>query len=779
MATKKLPIILLEKEIVLPLQIKEVTLSKKEDILAIKRSKENNENYLLITSKINDEEKVKNSIIAYGTLVKIIKFNDVEKMGKIVVTIEGINRVSIFSYSKSKYGSMLSSYVENEKINKNSKAVKEIREFLEIAISKPANLPFDIDDSEEEVLRGLDNSQFIDRFSSFLPLTLKESEKLLSHFNIEKRYLFVVSKFGKIINNGKGILTSIEEREVKEGINDRVKEKVQGQQKEFYLREQLKAIQAELNDIAGIKNEFDTLRAKVNDNPYPKHIKEKALQEIKKLEMTPSQAQEANITRQYIDWLLNLPYWQFDKEIIDIEKAKKILDSEHFGLQKTKEKIIEFLAVKQQNPKAKGSILALVGPPGTGKTTMAKSIAKSLNRKLVKISLGGVKDESEVRGHRRTYIASMPGKIIQAMKKAKVNNPIILLDELDKMSADFKGDPTSAMLEVLDFEQNTNFQDHYIEEEYDLSNVTFIATANYYQNIPEPLIDRLDIIEVSSYTELEKIQIFKKHLLKRIKNETKISPNIFKWTNESIKELIRHYTIEAGVRQLYREGNTVARKLLVKLLSGELNKTKLTITPELLKELLGPQKYDYTKIDKTPQIGTTIGLAWTQYGGDILPIEVTLFPGKGEIILTGQLKDVMKESATIALSYIKSNAKKLKVNIDNLKDMDIHIHSPDGATPKDGPSAGVTFTTAIISALSKRKVSQYIGMTGEITLRGHVLPIGGLKEKSISAFRSGLKKIFIPEENIKDLEEIPENVRAKLEIIPVNNYEMIYDTIFN
>ncbi len=779
MATKKLPIILLEKEIVLPLQIKEVTLSKKEDILAIKRSKENNENYLLITSKINDEEKVKNSIIAYGTLVKIIKFNDVEKMGKIVVTIEGINRVSIFSYSKSKYGSMLSSYVENEKINKNSKAVKEIREFLEIAISKPANLPFDIDDSEEEVLRGLDNSQFIDRFSSFLPLTLKESEKLLSHFNVEKRYLFVVSKFGKIINNGKGILTSIEEREVKEGINDRVKEKVQGQQKEFYLREQLKAIQAELNDIAGIKNEFDTLRAKVNDNPYPKHIKEKALQEIKKLEMTPSQAQEANITRQYIDWLLSLPYWQFDKEIIDIEKAKKILDSEHFGLQKTKEKIIEFLAVKQQNPKAKGSILALVGPPGTGKTTMAKSIAKSLNRKLVKISLGGVKDESEVRGHRRTYIASMPGKIIQAMKKAKVNNPIILLDELDKMSADFKGDPTSAMLEVLDFEQNTNFQDHYIEEEYDLSNVTFIATANYYQNIPEPLIDRLDIIEVSSYTELEKIQIFKKHLLKRIKNETKISPNIFKWTNESIKELIRHYTIEAGVRQLYREGNTVARKLLVKLLSGELNKTKLTITPELLKELLGPQKYDYTKIDKTPQIGTTIGLAWTQYGGDILPIEVTLFPGKGEIILTGQLKDVMKESATIALSYIKSNAKKLKVNIDNLKDMDIHIHSPDGATPKDGPSAGVTFTTAIISALSKRKVSQYIGMTGEITLRGHVLPIGGLKEKSISAFRSGLKKIFIPEENIKDLEEIPENVRAKLEIIPVNNYEMIYDTIFN
>ena len=779
MEQKKLPIILMKNETIFPMEIKEITVSKKEELLSIKKSREDNNNYLLVATNLKiNEKKPKNSILGYGVLVKILKINDVEKMGKIVVTVEGINRVTIFSYKKDKYGQAISSYVINEENRKTTKTILDIRKFIEIAISNPESLPFDVDKSEKNLLKQLDDSNFIDRFASFLPLTQKESEKFSSFSNVEKRFLFIIEKFSKIVNNDNKSI-SVEEREVKEGISERVREKVQSQQKEFYLREQLKAIQTELDELAGIKNEFDALRAKIRTNPYPKHIKEKALAEVKKLEMTPSQAQEANITRQYIDWLLNLPYWQYDEEIIDIEKARKILDSEHFGLDKTKEKIIEFLAVKQQNPKAKGSILALVGPPGTGKTTMAKSIAKSLNRKLIKISLGGVKDESEIRGHRRTYIASMPGKIIQAMKKAKVNNPIILLDELDKMSADYKGDPTSAMLEVLDFEQNAQFQDHYIEEEYDLSNVTFVATANYFRDIPEPLIDRLDVIEVLSYTELEKIQIFKKHLLKRIKNETKISPLLFKWTTPAIKELIRHYTIEAGVRQLYREGNTVARKLLVKKLSGNLKETKLTITPELLRELLGPKKYDYTKIDDSPQIGATTGLAWTQYGGDILPIEVTLFPGKGEIILTGQLKDVMKESATIALSYIKSNSEKFGVELKGIENIDIHIHSPDGATPKDGPSAGVTFTTAIISALSKRKVSQYIGMTGEITLRGHVLPIGGLKEKTISAYRSGLKTIFIPKENVKDLEEIPNDVREKLEIIPVERYDEIFNSIFN
>ena len=777
MEIKKLPTLLLKNETIFPLEIKEITVEKKDEILTIKDANEKNNNFLLITSNLKASNESKIGILGYGTLAKILKIDDLKKVGKIVITLEGKSRITILKHSKSKYGVISSEYKLNNGQDETTKTINEIRKILEIyLINSGDDIPFEIDEVENDYLNDLNNSEFIDRIATFFPLTQNESELFLKISNVEKKYIFVINKFTKISKSKKNI--TVDERETKEIINDRVKDKIQYQQKEFYLREQLKATQTELNELTGIENEFDSLRSKVNNNPYPKHIKNKVLAEIKKLQMTPSQAQEANITRQYIDWLLSLPYWQYDKEIIDIEKAKKILDSDHFGLVKTKEKIIEFLAVKQQNPKAKGSIIALVGPPGTGKTTMAKSIAKSLNRKLIKISLGGVKDESEIRGHRRTYIASMPGKIIQAMKKAQVNNPIILLDELDKMSADYKGDPTSAMLEVLDYEQNTMFQDHYIEEEYDLSNVTFIATANYYQNIPEPLIDRLDIIEVSSYTELEKIQIFKKHLLKRIKKETKISPNLFKWTIPAIKELIRHYTIEAGVRQLYREGNTIARKLLVKKLSNDLNYDKLTITPELIVELLGPRKYDYTKIDKSPQIGATIGLAWTQYGGDILPIEVNLFPGKDEIILTGQLKDVMKESASIALSYIKSNAKKFDVNIDDFKDANIHIHSPDGSTPKDGPSAGVTFTTAMISAFNKIKVSQYIGMTGEITLRGHVLPIGGLKEKLIAAHRSGLKKIFIPKENIKDLIEIPDYVKDNLEIIPVENYEEIYNTIF-
>jgi len=776
LTTKKLPIIFTKKTI-FPLQIKEITFSKNDEIQTIKKAIEDNENFLLLSFSLKNNKKEPNPLIEYGILVKILKINDVNKVGKIVVTIEGRDRVTISNTIKSKYGIYTSSYKIGKFINRDSKKIRDMRSFLKDIIFESRRLPFEVPYDDYETLKELTHSQFIDVVTSYLPLGQKDSETFLKIIDIEKRFIFTIENLTKIIDGG-GIL-SIEEREAKEGVNQRVEEKIKSQQKEYYLREQLKAIEGELNKISGNKNEFDSLREKVKTNPYPSHIKEKALSEIKKLEQTPPQAQEANITRQYIDWLLNLPYWQFDKEVIDIKNAKKILDSDHFGLEKTKEKIIEFLAVKQQNPKAKGSILALIGPPGTGKTTMAKSIAKSLNRKLIKISLGGVKDESEIRGHRRTYIASMPGKIIRAMKKAKVNNPIILLDELDKMSSDYKGDPTSAILEVLDFEQNSMFQDHYIEEDYDLSNVTFIATANYYQNIPEPLIDRLDIIEISSYTEIEKVQIFKKHLLRRIKNETKISPLIFKWTDSAIKELIRHYTIEAGVRQLYREGNTLAKKLLVKKLTGNLKVTKLTITPELINELLGPQKFDYTKIDTEPQIGTVTGLAWTQYGGDILPIEVTLFPGKGEIILTGQLKDVMKESASIAFSYIKSNAKIFGIKIEELKDIDLHIHSPDGATPKDGPSAGVTFTTAIISAISKRKVSQYIGMTGEITLRGHILPIGGLKEKSISAHKSGLKTIFIPKENIKDLIEIPDNVKKNLEIVPVENYEEIFDTLFN
>ncbi len=769
----KLPTLIVTKDVVLPLSIKELSIEAETALLTIKQATEKYENELILVPQKNISDS-KTETLAYGTLAKIIKKSD---SAGFKVIVEGIKRVAITEFESDSQDVIMGTYKSATEVQGSKKIINEIRNVLELSLDNSDALPFNIDSNEIELIKKLDNSMFIDRLASIIPLEKEIKAKILSTLKVENRYLIIIENFTKI---AEGALLDKDQKEVRDLINKRVQTKISTQQKEFYLREQLKAIKIELDDLNGEGTEFDKIRKEVEENPYPKHIKEKILSEVKKLESTPSQAQEANITRTYIEWLLNIPYWQKDIEKIDISKAKKILDKDHYGLEKTKSKIIEFLAVKQQNPDAKGSILALVGPPGTGKTTMAKSIAESLNRKLIKISLGGVKDESEIRGHRRTYIAAMPGKIIQAMKKAGVNNPIILLDEIDKMSADFKGDPTSAMLEVLDYEQNTMFQDHYIEEDYDLSNVTFIATANYYRNIPEPLIDRLDIVEVSSYTELEKIQIFKKHLLRRVKDETKIPSSIFKWTDASIKELIRHYTIEAGVRMLYREASTVARKILVKKLMGELTGS-LTITPEVIVELLGPQKFDYTKIDKSPQIGAVTGLAWTQYGGDILPIEVTLTPGDGKVILTGLLKEVMRESSSIALSFIKSNAKQLGITqsqLDALKDQNIHIHSPDGATPKDGPSAGVTFTTAIISAITNRKVSQYIGMTGEITLRGNVLPIGGLKEKSISAFRSGLKTIFIPKENLKDLIEIPNEVKSKLEMIPVETYDDIYKYIF-
>ncbi len=773
MVQKKIPKLILKKRVVLPNTITELDIKRDSSILTVKESKEKFDNSLIVFVESSSNKK-------YGVLSNIIKFDD---ENGISIVVQGISRVEIIenelvNYNKS--GEIeISSFKEIKEKLESEEKIKEIKnEIIEVLINRRKDLPFEYGEEEVIELKETSYSEFIDRFSFWLPVSELELLPLVGMVNIYDRYKYVYEIFSKITES---IFENVDIKEAKDGVQKRVQNRVQSQQKEYYLREQIRAAQAELDELTGNDNEFEKYRKRVDQNPYPKHIKDKLLSEIRKLEQTPSQAQEANITRTYIEWLLDLPYWKKDKEIIDIKKAKKILDNDHYGLEKPKSRIIEFLAVKQQNPEAKGSILALVGPPGTGKTTMVKSISNALGRKLIKIALGGVKDEAEIRGHRRTYIASQPGKIIQGMKKSGVINPIILLDEIDKMSADFKGDPTSAMLEVLDYEQNSFFQDHYLEEEYDLSNVTFIATANYFQNIPEALIDRLDIVEVSSYTELEKIKIFKNHLYKRIIEETKIPKSIFKWDDSSVRTLIRHYTMESGVRQLHREANTIARKILVKKFNNELESDKLKITSKYIEELLGPKKYNYTKIDKKPQIGTVSGLAWTQYGGDILPIEVNIYSGKGEVVITGQLKDVMRESATIAISYIKANSKNFEISEENLRDINeknLHIHSPDGATPKDGPSAGVTFTTALISAITKKPVSQYIGMTGEISLRGHILPIGGLKEKLISAYRSGLKTIFIPKENVKDLIDIPSEVKDNLEIIPVERYIEIYERIF-
>ena len=511
----------------------------------------------------------------------------------------------------------------------------------------------------------------------------------------------------------------------------------------------------------------------IKDNPYPQNVKDKLTEELARYEMMPSTSPEANVVRTYLDWMTKLPWFEMTEDNQDINKVEQILDEDHFGLKKPKERIVEQLAVKQMTQSLKAPIICLVGPPGVGKTSISKSIARALDRKFVKISLGGVTDESEIRGHRRTYLGSMPGRIIQGMKKAGVMNPVFLLDEIDKMASDYKGDPTSAMLEVLDPEQNSMFSDNYIEEPYDLSQVLFIATANDLGGIPEPLRDRLEIIELSSYTEQEKQMIAKDHLIKKELKNHGLTDEQLTITDEAIMYIIRHYTREAGVRQLERLIAAICRKSVLKILKKTTD--HVVVEVEDLEELLGKAPFDHTKKQPKPQVGVVTGLAWTQFGGDILPIEVNHFKGSGKFIVTGQLGDVMKESASIALDYLKAHADKYSLKDIDFDKQDIHIHVPEGAVKKDGPSAGVTLTTAIYSAFTQKPVRDDVAMTGEVTLTGNVLPIGGLKEKSISAHRSGIHTIIIPKDNAKDIDDIPESVRKDLTIITADHIDIVLE----
>ena len=544
-------------------------------------------------------------------------------------------------------------------------------------------------------------------------------------------------------------------------------------QKEYYLREKLKAIKEELGDTPNGEDEVERFRKMIKDNPYPQNVKDKLTEELARYEMMPSTSPEANVVRTYLDWMTKLPWFEMTEDNQDITKVERILDEDHFGLKKPKERIVEQLAVKQMTQSLKAPIICLVGPPGVGKTSISKSIARALDRKFVKISLGGVTDESEIRGHRRTYLGSMPGRIIQGMKKAGVMNPVFLLDEIDKMASDYKGDPTSAMLEVLDPEQNSMFSDNYIEEPYDLSQVLFIATANDLGGIPGPLRDRLEIIELSSYTEQEKQMIAKDHLIKKELKNHGLTDEQLTITDEAIMYMIRHYTREAGVRQLERLIAAICRKSVLKILKKTTDSVKVEV--EDLEELLGKAPFDHTKKQPKPQVGVVTGLAWTQFGGDILPIEVNHFKGSGKFIVTGQLGDVMKESASIALDYLKAHADKYSLKDIDFDKQDIHIHVPEGAVKKDGPSAGVTLTTAIYSAFTQKPVRDDVAMTGEVTLTGNVLPIGGLKEKSISAHRSGIHTIIIPKDNAKDIDDIPESVRKDLTIITADHIDTVLE----
>ncbi|MBQ5756805.1 MAG: endopeptidase La, partial [Erysipelotrichaceae bacterium] len=526
----------------------------------------------------------------------------------------------------------------------------------------------------------------------------------------------------------------------------------------------------ELNDDGGA-GDLDDLRELLANNPYPEAVVKKANEEFRRYEMLPPASGEAGVIRGYLEWLLYIPWYQRSEDNDDLEKAAAILDEDHYGLKKVKERILEYLAVKQMTNSLKSPIICLVGPPGVGKTSLAKSVARALDRKFVKISLGGVRDEAEIRGHRRTYLGSMPGRIIQGMKRAGTLNPVFLIDEIDKMSSDYKGDPSSAMLEVLDPEQNFAFSDHYLEEPYDLSDVLFIATANYMDNIPNELRDRLEIIELSSYTEIEKLNIAKNHLIKKQLEANGLKASQFTLPEDVLTYLIRHYTREAGVRQLERVIGTLCRKSVLAILKD--NKKNVRISRKLVNEWLGHEIYDYGSKEKKNQVGVVTGLAYTSFGGDILPIEVNYFKGKGRLVVTGQLGDVMKESTEIALDYIKANASKFKIDMKFFEENDIHIHVPEGAVPKDGPSAGVTITTALVSAITGKAARSDIAMTGEVTLRGNVLPIGGLKEKSLAAHRSGISTIFIPKGNVKDLDDIPQAVKDTVRYVPAEKVDQI------
>lgn len=556
-------------------------------------------------------------------------------------------------------------------------------------------------------------------------------------------------------------------------IGQKVKRSMERTQKEYFLREQMKAIQTELGDKEGKGGEVEELREKIEQSGMPEETMKAALKELDRYEKLPVSSAESGVIHNYIDWLLTLPWTTATEDMIDLTHSEEILNKDHYGLEKVKERVLEYLAVQKLTNSLKGPILCLVGPPGVGKTSLARSIATSLNRNFVRVSLGGVRDESEIRGHRRTYVGAMPGRIIQGMKKAKTVNPVFLLDEIDKMSNDFRGDPSAALLEVLDPEQNHNFSDHYIEEPYDLSKVMFVATANTLASVPGPLLDRMEIISIAGYTELEKVHIAREHLLPKQLKEHGLRKGNLQVRDEALLEIIRYYTREAGVRTLERQIAKVCRKAAKIIVTAE--RKRIVVTEKNIVDLLGKHIFRYGQAEKTDQVGMATGLAYTAAGGDTLAIEVSVAPGKGKLILTGKLGDVMKESAQAAFSYIRSRAEELHIDPDFHEKNDIHIHVPEGAVPKDGPSAGITMATALISALTGIPVSKEVGMTGEITLRGRVLPIGGLKEKTLSAHRAGLTKIILPAENEKDLDDIPESVKENLTFVLASHLDEVLE----
>ena len=712
---------------------------------------------ILLASQIDPgvDEPDTDGIYRVGVLANVLQLLKLPD-GTVKVLVEGKSRVKITGFLPNAryFEANAEALVETPGDEDTVKALlRSVGEEFERYAKIKKNIP---EEALTAVAESREPEKLADLVSGHLGLEVGQKQELLETLDTGAR-------LEKVFGLMQGEMSVLQ---VEKKIKSRVKNQMERTQREYYLNEQMKAIQKELGDGEEGQNELNELEAKIAATKFSKEAREKALGELKKLKSMSPMSAEATVVRNYLDWLLALPWGVKSRVKKDLAAAEKVLDDDHYGLEKVKERIVEYLAVQARSAKLKGPILCLVGPPGVGKTSLGRSVARATGREFIRISLGGVRDESEIRGHRRTYIGSMPGKIIQALKKAKTTNPLILLDEIDKMGQDFRGDPASAMLEVLDPEQNATFTDHYLEVEYDLSNVMFLTTANSY-NMPGPLLDRMEIIPLSGYTEDEKREIARQHLIsKQIKNHG-LKKDEFRLTDAALDDIIRHYTREAGVRNLERELAKIARKAVTEIVKG---KTK-TVVADVAKveEYLGVRRYRYGLAEKEDQVGVVTGLAWTSVGGDLLQIEALKLPGKGRMKTTGKLGDVMKESIEAASSFVRSISPQIGVKPPKFETVDIHVHVPEGATPKDGPSAGVAMVTSIVSVLTGIPVRKDIAMTGEVTLRGNVLPIGGLKEKLLAALRGGIKTVLIPQENAKDLTEIPENVKQGLEIIPVSN----------
>ena len=750
------PVLPLRDIVVFPHMIVPLFVGREKSVHALEEVMQDDKQ-ILLSSQIDpaEDDPDADGIYRVGVLANVLQLLKLPD-GTVKVLVEGVSRVRISEFLENDtFFEATAEYISEMPGDAATieALLRTVGDEFERYAKVKKNIP-------EEALTAVSDAgepaRLADLVAGHLGIEVEQKQELLETLSVSER----LEKVYGLMQGEMSVL------QVEKKIKTRVKSQMEKTQREYYLNEQMKAIQNELGDGEEGQNEVAELESKIEETKLSKEAREKADAEIKKLKNMSPMSAEATVVRNYLDWMLAIPWGKKSRVKKDLGRAQDVLDQDHYGLDKVKERIVEYLAVQQRSTKLKGPILCLVGPPGVGKTSLGKSVAKATGREFIRISLGGVRDESEIRGHRRTYIGSMPGKIIQALKKAKTTNPLILLDEIDKMGQDFRGDPASAMLEVLDPEQNGTFVDHYLEVEYDLSNVMFLTTANSY-NMPGPLLDRMEIISLAGYTEDEKREIAKQHLLSKVTKNHGLRAGEFEVTDAALDEMIRRYTREAGVRNLERELAKLARKSVTKIVKGEA--TQVVVTPENLDEFLGVKKFRYGLAEQDDQVGVVTGLAWTSVGGDLLSIEALRLPGKGRMKTTGKLGDVMKESIDAASSYVRSIAPEIGVKPPQFEKWDIHVHVPDGATPKDGPSAGLAMVTSIVSVLTGIPVRKDIAMTGEVSLRGNAMPIGGLKEKLLAALRGGIKTVLIPQENEKDLAEIPDNVKEGLNIIPVTH----------